>query len=103
MTAPDARTDLAGAVNWLISRVEMIDLRIVEPETISLDEIARDQGVSRRTLYSQPWRLPAFGKLAVSTKPRKFRISDYRAWMSRSIESHQDDWDAMSVRERGRL
>ena len=103
MPAPDARQDLAGAINYLAQMVAELAASMRESGTMTIAEIAEDQGVSTRTVHAQVWRLPSFGAHPVSGKPLKFRKSDYLAWMAPGLAARREEWDALPFTARRAL
>lgn len=101
--APDARADLAGALNFISGAIRIITASLSGPRkaTITRAEIATRQGVTARCIHDQPWRLPDFGRKPLKTNPLTFSYRDYEAWMAVPLEAHRAEWDAIPVRQRG--
>lgn len=103
--APDARLDIAGAVNALFAVLDRIEARLDAMETretrmVGLSELANMQGISLNTIHVQPWRLPGFGTKAQKRKPMLFLRKDVDEWLTRPLDERRVEWQAMTMDER---
>ena len=92
---PDARTDLAGAVNFLIAEVSQLR-REHDEIRVSATKAAEALGYNEGYFRGRPWRWPTYG-----LKGRKFSITDWREWNESVPEvKRRAEWDAMPISAR---
>lgn len=95
--APDARQDLAGAINYLIARVEYLESEREQTRMLP-KTAARALGFSDNYFSGRPWRIPGFG-----LNGRMFPLSTWREWTARPEAERMAGWDLMSAAERRRI
>ena len=91
---PDARQDLAGAINHLIAEVEQIKARQDETR-LSARAAAARLGYSDSYFRGHPWRIPFFG---ASGTLHAFSV--WKDWLATPDHERRAQWDAMSAKER---
>jgi hypothetical protein len=94
-TLPDARQDLAGAVNFLINLVDELR-RGRDEERIDAAQASRLLGYKDKQYCSRfPWRVPGFG-----LHGRMHSLRAWREWIDRPEAQRRSEWDKMSLKER---
>jgi hypothetical protein len=93
-TIPDARADLAGAVNYLLSEVAALR-RERDEQRVNATEAARTLGFSESYIRGRPWRVPGFG-----LKGRLHSLRAWRAWLDIPEINRRSEWDSMPIAER---
>ncbi len=93
----DARIDLAGAINAL--QAEIAALRAEKDERrYCAAAAARKLGYGKNYFAGKPWRVPGFGRAGMSHSMRA-----WVAWLNRPEGERRAEWDAIPLRERGKL
>lgn len=107
MAIPDARSDLNGALNFLITRVVRLEADIQAmkkglcvSDVMTLADIAADQGIKASTLEKAPWKVPNFGRPDFGKRPGKWHRATYVVWMGTPEDERRATWDQMSCAER---
>lgn len=92
---PDARQDLAGAINYLIS-LELENRESRSERKLSTSAMSRELGYSADYLR-RPWRQPGFGAAGTMYTRR-----EWEAWLERPEAERRAEWDRMSASDRAR-
>ncbi len=80
---------------------DLIDL-IGEP-ILTIADIAKREGVSKATLYKEPWRFPNFGQSDFATGKRRWRLKTYCKWTERDDFAREQEWNSMRLTDRERI
>ncbi|MCX7024590.1 MAG: hypothetical protein NT080_08210 [Spirochaetes bacterium] len=94
MTHPDARSDLAGALNWLMDRSEALGQGMAN-RRISATAAATAFGYSASYFRAAPWRIPDFGKNGTLHSR-----ATWESWLSRPELERRAEWDSMTIPQR---
>ena len=84
MTIP-AEMTLDEKVDLLL---EAVNVR----EFLTIEDIAKKLGLSRRQLDRDPWLLPNFGKSDVPGKIRRWHRDTWRQWSAGDFDGYKDAW-----------
>lgn len=93
-TLPDARADLAGAVNYLLSEVAALR-KEREEQRVSATTAAVSFGFSEGYIRGKPWRVPGFG-----LKGRLHSLRAWREWLDIPEIDRRNEWDSMPIADR---
>lgn len=103
---PDARNDLAGAVNeslgLQLETKKRIDALYAEA-TVTIKDIAEKQGMDVSLLYRSPWMLPSFGVPDFGKSPKRWKLSTYENWMLISEAYRREQWELLPDDARKRI
>lgn len=106
METPDARSDLVGAVAFLVDCLPLLARRLARLEeltsmrTFTVEDLATMQGCADSTLRGNPWKLPNFGRPDIGGHPRRWLAETVRSWYSRPEDERRREWDRMTSKER---
>jgi hypothetical protein len=104
--APDARSDLVGAVAFLVNCLPLLVNRLARLEeltsmrTFTVEDLATMQGCADSTLRGNPWKLPNYGRPDIGGHPRRWLAETVRTWYSRPEDERRREWDRMTSKER---
>lgn len=90
--------DKLDAIERRLSRLEASQ----QPQTVSIQDIADDLGVSYEWARSRPWVQPNFGKPDIPGRPKRWKHQTWAGWRDR-IDEHQGRWESMTPAKRRQL
>ena len=84
-------------IDILTEKIELMSSLAKVPETVSVADIAKLNGLSRTDIaYNKPYLLPDFGKSEFPVGKKRWTIEKYHAWEAIPLEKRKAEWERRS-------